>query len=316
MKRKWFGAVLVALGAALVVAAVVAQVWAPDAIKRTLIDVNETTYLEGSADKLNPETGKLESNPIYALSITESDSNASSSDVAVFVQTTCVVIDEGQERVCVDGKDPRLITATIDTFAADRHSAMPVNDYSGLPADSVPHEGLVNKWPFDSHKKTYPYWESTLGEQVDAVYDRTADVKGMETYVYKVTVSDAKTDVVEGVPGTYDTVKEIYVDPRTGGIVNQTEDQQRYLKDGQKILDLQLAFTDEEQQAKVDEVNDKYKLIDLALNVVPVVGYAVGIPVFLIGLALLFMSRRGRGTGAVPVDETEQPATPAGTASR
>ena len=179
---------------------------------------------------------------------------------------------------------------------------MPVNDYSGLPADSVPHEGLVNKWPFDSEKKTYPYWESTLGEQVDAVYDRTADVKGMETYVYKVTVSDAKTDVIEGVPGIYDTVKEIYVDPRTGGIVNQTEDQQRYLKDGQKILDLQLAFTDEEQQAKVDEVNDKYKLIDLALNIVPVVGYAVGIPVFLIGLALLFLSRRGRGTGAVPVD--------------
>ncbi len=305
--RKIIGPILVGLGAFLVAAAVVAQVWAPDAIKRTPIDINETTYLEGNAQKLNVETGKLESNPIYALSITQSDSDASTNDVAVFVQITCVVIDEGQDRVCIDGKDPRLVTAEVDTFATDRHTAMPVNDFDGLPADSVPHEGLVNKWPFDSQKKTYPYWEGTLGEAVDAVYDRTEDVKGMETYVYKVTITDAKTDVVEGVPGTYDDVKEIYVDPRTGGIVNQTEDQQRYLEDGSKILDLQLAFTDEEQQGKVDEVNDKYKQVDLVLNVLPIVGYAVGIPVFLIGLALIFLPRRRRGTGG-ETSEAEEPS--------
>ena len=309
MNRRWFGAVLVALGAFLVVAAVVAQVWAPDVVKRTPIDVNQTTYLEGNADKLDPTTGKLVSNPIYALDVTRSDSDASTGSVAVFVETTCVVVDEGQPRECVSAKDPRLVTAVIDTFATDRHTAIAVNGDQYLPADAVPHEGLVNKWPFDAQKKTYPYWEGTLGKAVPAEYVRTADVKGMQTYVYRVTTKGAKIDVVSDIPGTYDDVKEIYVEPRTGGIVQQTENQQRYLEDGQKILDLQLGFTDQQQQDMVNEVNDKYKLVDLALNKVPVIGYAVGIPVFLIGLALLFVRRRDRGRGG-PALEAEQPEAP------
>ena len=45
------------------------------------------------------------------------------------------------------------------------------------------------------------------------------------------------------------------------------------------------------------------------LNVLPVVGYAVGIPVMLIGLALLFVRRRDSGSGG-PTMEVEQPETP------
>ena len=309
MKRRWLGAVLVALGAFLIVMAVVAQVWAPDMVKRAPLDVNQTTYLEGNADKLDPTSGKLVSTPIYALSVTRSDSSASTGDVAVYVQTTCVVVDEGQDRVCVDGKDPRLVTAEIDTFAIDRHSGLAVNGDQYLPADAVPHQGLVIKWPFDAQKKTYPYWEGTLGKAVPAVYDRTTEVKGLQAYVYKVTTKGAKVDVVGDIPGTYDDVKEIYVDPRTGAIVQQTEDQQRYLEDGQKILDLQLSFTDQQQQDMVNEVNDKYKLVDLVLNKVPVVGYAVGIPVFLVGLAMLVLRRRDTGRGG-PSLEVEQPESP------
>ncbi|MFC4784671.1 DUF3068 domain-containing protein [Nocardioides sp. MAHUQ-72] len=314
MKFKWLAPVLVALGAFLIVAAVVAQVWAPDKVKRTPIDVNTTTYLEGQADKLNPETGKLENSAIYAIDVNKSDSNKSDGDVAVFVQTTCVVVDEGQDRVCVDDKDPRLITAEIDTFATDRHTAESVPNDGYLPDDAVQHEGLVNKWPFDAQKQTYQYWEGTLGKAVDAVYERTDEVKGIEAYVYKITTKDAKTDVLEGVPGVYDDVKEIYVDPNTGSILNQVEDQQRYLEDGTKILDLQLEFTDGTQQAKVDEVDEKWGMIQLVVKTVPLVGYLVGIPVFLIGVALLLLQRRNRGGGHSA--SASEPRTPAGTATR
>jgi hypothetical protein len=316
VKNKWLGPVLMALGAFLVVAAVVAQTVAPDMVKRTPIDVETTTYLEGNADKLNPETSKLESLPVFAVDKNKSDSNASDGDVAVFVKTTCVVVDEGQTRECVDDTDPRLITATIDTFATDRHTAESVDNDGYLPEDSVQHEGLLNKWPFDSEKKTYSYWEGTLGRAVDAVYDRTDDVKGVEVYVYKVTVDDEETDVLEGVSGTYTSHKEIYVDPRTGSIINQTEDQQRYLEDGTKILDLQLEFTSGTQQAKVDETNDKYKMISLVLDTVPLVGYLVGIPCLLIGLGLMLLQRRDRGGRGGGVTTETEPRTPAGSASR
>lgn len=313
MKRKWLGSVLIALGAFLVVAAVVAQVWAPDNVKRTPIDVDNTTYLDGEADHLNPETGKLQSDPVYALQINQTDSNKSDGEVAVFVQNTCVVIDTGQERVCVSAKDPNLLTHEVDVFASDRHTAMMINDENYVPDETVQHSGLNNKWPFDSQKTTYPYWDGTLGEAVDAVYDRTTEVKGLEAYVYRVDIKDAPAEILDGVQGVYDDVKEIYIDPRTGAILNTTENQQRYLEDGQKILDLRLEFTDDTQQAKVDESNTKWDQIDIALNVLPVVGYAVGIPVLLVGLALLFVRRRTSGPGEVPAEESEQPQTPAGT---
>ncbi|GAA2153058.1 hypothetical protein GCM10009844_36940 [Nocardioides koreensis] len=315
MKRKWLGSVLVALGAFLVVAAIVAQVWAPDNVKRTPIDVNNTTYLDGQADHLNPETGKLESDPVYALQINQTDSNKSDGEVAVFVQNTCVVIDTGQDRVCVSDKDPNLLTHEVDVFAADRHTALSLNDEKYVPDQTVEHTGLNNKWPFDAQKTTYPYWDGTLGRSVDAVYERTTEVKGLEAYVYRVDIKDEPAEVLDGVQGVYDDVKEISIDPRTGAILNTTENQQRYLEDGQKILDLQLEFTDDTQQAKVDEANTKWDQINLVLNILPVVGYAVGIPVLLVGLALLFVRRRNSGPGEVPVEDTERP-TPAGTASR
>jgi len=309
VKSRWLGAVLVALGAFLVVAAVIAQTWAPDHVKRTPIDVNSTTHLTGSADKLNPKTGKLESFPIYILDINQSDSNKSDGSVAVFVRTTCVVIDTGQDQVCPSAKDPNLIDITIDTFATDRHTAMSINDPQYLPTDAVPHIGLVNKFPFDAQKTTYPYWDSLLQAPVDAVYQGTAEIKGLQTYVYRAVTKNAKVDVIAGtsssppVKGTYDDVRQVYVDPRTGSIIDQTENQQRYLTDGTKILDLKAEFTSAEQQVKVDESNNKWDQIHTVLHTLPIIGYAVGIPLLVIGLVLLFLRRRDDGGPAAPVEE-------------
>src|SRR6478735_9709287 len=114
-------------------------------VKRTPIDVDNTTYLSGQADHLNPTTGKLENDPVYALQVNQSDSNKSDGEVAVFLQNTCVVIDTGQQpRVCVSAKDPNLLTDSVDIFAADRHTAMAVNNPKYLPSDAVPHTGLTN----------------------------------------------------------------------------------------------------------------------------------------------------------------------------
>jgi len=218
--------------------------------------------------------------------------------------------------VCVSAKDPNLLTDSVDIFASDRHTAMTLNDPKYLPSDAVPHHGLTNKWPFSAQKETYPYWDDTLGKAVDAVYNRTSEVKGTEAYVYRVTIKDAPTDVLTGVKGTYDDLKEIYIDPRTGAILNTTENQQRYLEDGTKILDLQLEFTPWTQQSKVDEANTKWDQIYLVTHTVPIVGYAVGIPVLLVGLLLLFLHRRGSGTAGtkaeVAVPQAPRPTEPVG----
>ena len=296
------GRVLLGLGAFLLIAAVLCTAWAPDRVKRTPLDVDNTTVLEGQAAKIDPATGDLEPRPMYAISVTKVDSEASTEDTAIWVNTSCGVFDVGQPRECVPGSDENLITASIDTFATDRVSALAVES-DELPADSEPHEGLVNKFPFDSEKTTYPYWDGTVGAAVDAVYDRTETVKGVETYVYKITIEDAAVDVAEGVPGTYDDLKEIYVEPTTGAIVNQTDDQQRFLEDGTQVLDLQMEFTDEQQQQSADEAASKARLITLATEVVPIVGF-IGGPLCVLAGLLLLMRKRTDQSESDPVQET------------
>src|SRR3546814_18908085 len=70
-------------------------------------------------------------------------------------------------------------------------------DAKGLPDDAEPHEGLINKWPFDAEKKTYPYWDGLVGGTVDAVFDRTETIEGMDTYVYRVEIADAEIEIDE-----------------------------------------------------------------------------------------------------------------------
>jgi hypothetical protein len=288
--------VLFALAGFLLVAGLVCLLWAPGVVEKTPIDVNSTTHLSGQAEKLNVSTGELESNPVKATSVTKSDSKVSDGKVVVFTNSTCLVVDKDDVSDCVDGDDPRLVSADTDVFATDRKTALAVNESKYLPSDAVEHHGLVNKFPFNSQKKTYPYWDGTVGKAVDAKYQKTSAVEGTKVYVYQVTTKDASIDIAEGVKGTYDDVTTIYVEPRTGAILNQTDDQQRYLESGDKVLDLQLAFTDAQKKKSTDDLSSDLSLLTLVNTTVPLVGIIGGL--ICIGAAgfLLLASRRGSHT--------------------
>ncbi|HYF72186.1 MAG TPA: porin PorA family protein, partial [Nocardioides sp.] len=120
MKRKWLGMALFGVGAFLLVAGVLATVWAPGVVKKTPLDVNQVTHLEGTVKKIDPATGELPENPVKVESITKTDSEASDGEIASWVQTTCVVIDVDDAPNCVEGNDPRLVSASTDVFATDR----------------------------------------------------------------------------------------------------------------------------------------------------------------------------------------------------
>lgn len=291
--RKNLGFILLGLSGFLLIVGLLAVIWAPGKVERTPIDVDSTTRLTGEAGKLNTATMELVRNPVKATSITKSDSEASTDDVAVFVNTSCVVVDEGDVPECVEDDDPRLFTASTDVFATDRVTALATD--KGLPDDAEPHDGVINKFPFDTEKTTYPYWDGVVGEAVDAVYDRTEEIEGIETYVFKVEVEQAVIEVASGVPGTYDDSKEIFVEPRTGSIVHQTDDQQRYLADGTPALDLQLAFTEEEIKESVAEAQDNISLLRLVTTTVPIVGLSAGVIALLAAILILLGERRTNG---------------------
>jgi hypothetical protein len=294
--RKVFGPLLLGLGAFLLVVGVLAVTWAPGVVKRTPLDVNNTTNLEGEAQRLDAETGELGSPvPITIQSITQTDAERSTDDVAVWVTGSCVVENpDGETPPCVDGDDPRLISASEDTFATDRVSALAVPNGDFVPADTVQHEGLINKWPFDAEKKTYPYWDGTVGAAVDAVYQETEDIEGIETYRYQINIDEEPIEIAEGVSGTYTNEVSIWVEPKTGAILNQSQDQQRYLESGAQVLNLRAEFTDDQIKESVDDAESN--MLQLSLLVwAPIIGFIGGGLALLAGIALVLTGRRRDG---------------------
>ena len=290
--RKVIAAVLVGLGSFLLVAALTVVLWGGEAVKKTPLDTDSVTNLSGEADKLNPATGEVESLQVKAASVTKADAELSDDDVVVFVNTTCLVIDDGDTPQCVDESDDRLVSASSDVFATDRRTAEAVNDPQYVPPSAEEKTGLVNKWPFDAEKKDYLYWDGMLGEAVDATYDGTETIEGLETYKYHVLVEEQPAEVVEGIDGVYSQDKYIWIDPTTGAIVNQTQHEVRELEDGSPLLDMQLAFTDEQVEDNVADAKDSGRLLGLLTTTLPLVGFIGGAIALLAGLFLFLRGRR------------------------
>jgi hypothetical protein len=292
--RKVIAGLLLGLGSFLLVAALTVVLWGGDAVKKTPLDTDSVTDLAGTADKLNPATGEVESLEVKAASVTQADAELSDDDVVVFVSTTCLVIDEGDVPQCVDGSDERLVSASSDVFATDRHTAEAVNGAEYLPPSATEKSGLINKWPFDAQKKDYTYWDGMLGEAVDATYDGTETIDGLETYRYHVLIEDAPAEVVTDIDGVYSQDKYIWIDPTTGAIIKQTQHEVRELEDGSTLLDMQLAFTDDQVSANAEDAKDNGRTLGLLTSTLPLVGFIGGGIALAAGIFLMLASRRSR----------------------
>ncbi|MEO7071216.1 MAG: porin PorA family protein, partial [Nostocoides sp.] len=199
--RKPLGTVLLGLGGFLLTTALLLWFWVPGQVKQTPLNVNSTTRLAGTGSYLGEAGG-----PLKATSRTVVDGPKSKDGVVVFDTFTCLLRDpSGNAPDCVssDGANSALINAGTDTFATDRHTALSVNAKKYVGADALQHDGLVNKFPFDTEKKTYPFWDSLLGRAVDAKFDGTATLDGLLTDKFHIVVDNEPAEISQGVSGTY-----------------------------------------------------------------------------------------------------------------
>lgn len=289
--RKVLGSVLTVVGSFLVVLAVLAQFYAPARLMKTPLDVNSTTRLSGQATLY--AAGKGDTFPVKAVSITRADSAKSDGNVVAFANSTCLVKDEGDAPDCVSSDDPqnRLVSASTDSFATNRSTAVSVNDPQYLPGDATRHAGLINKFPFETADKTYPFWDGMTSSTEEAKLVGKKRINGLQTWAFNIQVKDAPIEIADGVPGTYSDDKTMYIEPLTGSIIDQKEKQVRATADGKPVLDLSIAFVPDTVAANVKDAKANVAKLNLISNVVPLVGYIVGIPLLLVGL---FMVARGK----------------------
>lgn len=291
--RKIVSWILLGLGTFLLVTAIVAKVWAPDQVKRAPLDTDSKTRLSGTAAVVPTGDTNVD---VRAVSVTKADSKKSTDEVVVYTNYTCLVLDNPGPDCGIEGEgeaaDPNVISVSApEAFATNRRSGVAVNDSKYLPSGTPETQGLVNKFPFDTEKKDYDFWDGVLADTVTANYVGTDKVEGLETYMFNYSVVNEAAEIAKGVYGTYSMDKTMWIEPRTGQIIDQEQHDVR-AANGTPLLDVQLSFTDDTVQTNIEDAKSNVSSLDLLTSTVPLIGFILG-PILLIAGAIgLMLGRR------------------------
>ncbi|GGO13454.1 DUF3068 domain-containing protein [Micromonospora parathelypteridis] len=317
--RPTSGAILVAAGAFLIVGAVATPLAVAPALVKVPLDQSSVT-ISKAQNATVLDFGTLSERTAVNLTAhraVRGDVKDGNADRAVFNVGVRVIDDASKKE----------ITVSTDRVALDRRTAMAVaccaEDINGA---AFKHEGLTYTFPFGTEKKTYQYFDNTARKAYPAKYVSTEKLQGLTVYKFEMTVEPIKISEIK-VPGSllgssepavnagryYANTRTLWVEPDSGVIVKGQEKQLQTLRDGTgpdklKIIDADLAFTEDTQKQQAKAAKDARDQINLLTTVVPIVLGLLGLALVLLGLYLVIRAAR-RGPEAALVETGDQPTT-------
>ncbi|MZD06975.1 DUF3068 domain-containing protein [Streptomyces sp. SID5785] len=307
---------LVALGTGtflLVLAGLLAWYVEPRA-ERTPVDIDTTTVFTGTGSYF--DTGKIRTVRDKRITITRQVrgdvAESERSGRAVWDVTTSVDTDAS-----LPAADPHdALQWTLERWVTDRATNRPVHCCGEQPAFRG--EAYL-KFPFRVEKRTYTWWDNTLGATVPLRFRGVTRVQGYEGYRFTGTVAPARTGsrlvpgTIVGQPGRSQVLAEewyanhgveLVVDPRTGQILNASIGPRKTLRvpggdrDAAVLLDSRkIAFTPATQREQVAQARDNNRRLTLLGTTLPLVAGGLGVLVLAAGVVLAV---RGRGGPAGP----------------
>ncbi len=184
------------LGAALMVAALLLSTYTVGKIAKIPLDIDVTLIGNGSGAALDPESLGGEHAivdqdvPLVSQQQITVESPANADVVTLQVGSSLRRADRQ--------KDSGLLLAIVDTVTLNRTTAQAISDDTH-PGGSVqrprnfedeapptnialPHEGLTYRFPFDTKKQSYEYFDPIAQKAYEANYEAEDDVNGLTTY--------------------------------------------------------------------------------------------------------------------------------------
>ena len=327
------------LGAALLTAALLLTTYTAGKIEKIPLNIDKTLVSGGTGTALDPAslsaTRFVINTDVPLISqqaiTVETPANA---QVVTFQVGTSVRRTDRQQ-------DSGLLLAMVDTVTLDRRTAEAVSD-DERPGGSVqkprtfeddkpstnialPHEGLTYRFPFNTEKKSYPFFDAIAQKPFDANYDGEDDVNGLSTYRFTQNVGyDADGKLVDpikyaslydrnedgevtaraelwGLPGDpyepitmtrfYAAQRTFWVDPVTGVIVRSEEHANHYyardpLLPEMALADYKVTSTEQTVESQVAMARDERDRVALWSRILPISFAAAGL-IALIGAGLL-----------------------------
>lgn len=309
--RAKLGPILVGIGGFVLVVAVMSRVWAYPTLAVAPIDQDSVTTLSASGATVFDTSSLSERTTDLTISAkTVGDIAASEEagdDIRVWVSSSSTKDTTG-----------KVLSRSIDRAAFDAFTSESINccdEYTeseeGVRED-VEHQGLVFKFPFQTEKKTYNFWDSTLDQIVPIDYVGEGEIEGVAVYEFEQVIEPTTTGTIDlpasllGEEGadtltadrTYSNTRTLWVDPVTGAVLDRNEQQLSTLRyDGTDRVTLTAAdvsYTDDSVSKAVDTVKTKAVLLDVLHTYLPIGGAIVGL--LCIGVGVLLTLRRRRTT--------------------
>jgi hypothetical protein len=229
-------------------------------------------------------------------------------DVAVWDKSTVTTTDNGAT----------MVSAAKMRAAFDRASGEAVN-CCGENKDGTPvkYDGLVFKFPFNTQKHTYKWWDEDLQEARPMTYEGTEKIDGATTYRFEGTIkptSIATLKVPSGVvgqtPGSMVEVQEYYsthrtywVEPETGALIKAVEEPYTTLRVGGVDKVIATAGTTGFDDKTIKDFADEYKADAAKLRIVrltgPLVLMVLAVLALLVGTVVTVRRREVPETGDV-----------------
>lgn len=324
--KRGLSLVLVGVGVFLLVLAPVVRFWVAPHVVKAPLDINAEidaggdgfNYLDATVGKVVPITVSVTRHII-------GDVSAGNAKVAVYDESLCLTRDDNHQGLgCQRAGSPLLLTNSSDRVAFDRVSGNPVSGNvcgasenqdckANVNGDtSVKHTGLGYKFPIDTKKQTYQFFDTVVGKSFPAEYKGTEKKGGLDCYKFVQVITNQPAYTNGVLPSTYTNTRTMWVEPTTGVIVDGSEDLNQVLT-GRATLDptselrdpalanltaLQglLSFTDATVKSQAKLATDNLPKIHAVRLYLPLGALLIGLVCLIAGLALY----RGAGQPAVP----------------
>jgi hypothetical protein len=218
----------------------------------------------------------------------------------------------------LEDEDGNLVNATEERVCVDRRTALSVSKCSEQSINqdtNVQHTGLAYKFPFNTKKHDYPFFDVTLrGSTPPMHYDSEDVVNGLPVYRFVQTIPPTKIAELQ-VPGNlvngdatavvtadqyYQNVRTVWVEPYSGIIVKGQEEIRQTLhgpdgREGEVLLAGTIAFTQDTVRDQVKDATKARSQLRLLYDTGPLVMVPVGVVLIVAGALLLLIRRRPHG---------------------
>jgi hypothetical protein len=312
--RRFLGPVLLGLGVFLLVLAGMLRFYVADRVVITPIDQYAQTVAPGPGTYLDPAVQQERSGDLNATRTLKADVAASSKDVAVW--DVSVVLSTG---------DRTFVRATVDRVATDRRTGEAVN-CCGEAVDGAPirHSGVSYKFPFDTQKKDYAWWDPNSKQAPPAKFVSEEKVQGLTTYKFLQVIEPTQIQTQPGAgplvgesasfapPIYYSTTRTVWVEPKTGVIVKGNEQNKTTLRnaagqDKATAIQYDLTFDEATQKNQAKLAKDNITKINAVSLWLPLLGLVLGLILIAAGLIIMRATDRTR-----PAEPREEETVPVG----